>query len=47
MTPGSIVVVDWRDSLLESGEPNKRRPAIVVGRADLFIVNLDIFWSCL
>lgn len=36
MTPGSIVVVDWRDSLLESGEPNKRRPAIVVGRADLF-----------
>jgi mRNA-degrading endonuclease toxin of MazEF toxin-antitoxin module len=29
--PGSIVVVDWRDALPESGEPNKQRPAIVVG----------------
>ncbi|MGH7736363.1 MAG: type II toxin-antitoxin system PemK/MazF family toxin [Candidatus Tyrphobacter sp.] len=36
MTPGSIVVVDWRDALVESGEPNKQRPAIVVGRSDLF-----------
>ena len=36
MTPGSIVVVDWRDALPESGEPSKKRPAIVVGRGDLF-----------
>ena len=36
MTPGSIVVVDWRDALPDSGEPNKQRPAVVVGRADLF-----------
>jgi mRNA interferase MazF len=36
MTPGSIVVVDWRDALPESGEPSKQRPAIVVGRSDLF-----------
>jgi mRNA-degrading endonuclease toxin of MazEF toxin-antitoxin module len=36
MTPGSIVVVDWRDALPESGEPTKQRPAIVVGRSDLF-----------
>lgn len=36
MTPGSIVIVDWRDALPESGEPSKRRPAIVVGRNDLF-----------
>lgn len=36
MTPGSIVVVDWHDALSESGEPNKQRPAIVVGRSDLF-----------
>lgn len=36
MTPGSIVVVDWRDALPQSGEPSKERPAVVVGRADLF-----------
>jgi len=36
VTPGSIVVVDWRDALPESGEPNKQRPAVVVGRSDLF-----------
>ena len=36
MTPGSIVVVDWRDALPESGEPSKQRPAVVVGRGDLF-----------
>ncbi len=36
MTPGSIVVVDWRDALPESGEPGKQRPAVVVGRTDLF-----------
>lgn len=36
MRPGSIVVVDWRDALPGSGEPGKQRPAIVVGRGDLF-----------
>lgn len=36
MTPGSIVVVDWRDALQKTGEPNKMRPSIVVGREDLF-----------
>lgn len=36
MTPGSIVVIDWRDALPKSGEPNKQRPAIVVGRSDVF-----------
>lgn len=36
MIPGSIVVVDWRDALPESGEPSKQRPAVVVGRGDLF-----------
>ena len=36
MIPGSIVVVDWRDALPESGEPNKHRPAVVVGRGDFF-----------
>lgn len=33
---GSIVVIDWRDALPESGEPNKQRPAIVVGRNEVF-----------
>lgn len=41
MTPGSIVVVDWRDALPESGEPNKQRPAVVVGRSDLFHSEFD------
>ena len=36
MTPGSIVIVDWRDALPESGEPNKQRPAIVVGSNRLY-----------
>lgn len=36
MSPGQIVAVDWRDALPGSGEPNKRRPAIVVGAPDLF-----------
>lgn len=36
MMPGGIVVVDWRDALPESGEPNKQRPSIVVGRSDVF-----------
>ena len=36
MSPGSIVIVDWRDALPESGEPNKQRPAIVVGSDRLY-----------
>ncbi|MDQ2681816.1 MAG: type II toxin-antitoxin system PemK/MazF family toxin [Candidatus Eremiobacteraeota bacterium] len=29
-------MIDWRDALPESGEPNKQRPAVVVGRSDFF-----------
>ena len=36
MMPGSIVVVDWRDAMPDSGEPSKQRPAVVIGRGDLF-----------
>ena len=36
MKAGSIVVIDWRDAIPESGEPNKQRPGIVVGRSELF-----------
>ena len=36
MTAGAIVVVDWRDALPESGEPNKQRPAIVVGSDHMY-----------
>ena len=36
MKAGDIVVVDWRDSLRGSGEPNKLRPAIVVGGPPYF-----------
>ncbi len=28
--------MDWRDALRGSGEPNKARPAIIVGRADVY-----------
>jgi mRNA-degrading endonuclease toxin of MazEF toxin-antitoxin module len=41
VTPGSIVIVDWRDALLGSGEPNKQRPAIVVGRGEFFRNDFD------
>ena len=34
-------MVDWRDALPQSGEPNKQRPAIVVGRADIFHSTFD------
>jgi mRNA-degrading endonuclease toxin of MazEF toxin-antitoxin module len=34
--PGQIVMVDWRDALPGAGEPNKRRPAIVVGSPTYF-----------
>jgi mRNA-degrading endonuclease toxin of MazEF toxin-antitoxin module len=30
------VLVDWRDALPGSGEPNKRRPAIIVGSSHYF-----------
>ncbi len=30
------MLVDWRDALPGSGEPNKRRPAIVVGAPRFF-----------
>jgi mRNA-degrading endonuclease toxin of MazEF toxin-antitoxin module len=36
MMPGRIVMVDWRDALPGAGEPNKRRPAIVVGSQRFF-----------
>jgi mRNA-degrading endonuclease toxin of MazEF toxin-antitoxin module len=41
VTPGSIVIVDWRDALPESGEPNKQRPAVVVGSSRLYDEGLD------
>jgi mRNA-degrading endonuclease toxin of MazEF toxin-antitoxin module len=36
MRPGDIVTVDWRDALPGSGEPNKRRPAVVVSSPRFF-----------
>lgn len=36
MTPGEIVIVEWRDALPSSGEPNKRRPAVIVGSPRFF-----------
>jgi len=33
-------MVDWRDALLNSGEPNKRRPAIVVSSPRFFDTGL-------
>lgn len=36
MTPGQVVLIDWRDALAGSGEPNKRRPAILVGSPRFF-----------
>ncbi|MGA8576462.1 MAG: type II toxin-antitoxin system PemK/MazF family toxin [Candidatus Cybelea sp.] len=36
MKPGGIVLVDWRDALPGSGEPNKRRPAIVISSPQFF-----------
>lgn len=36
MTPGRIVLVDWRDALPGSVEPGKIRPGIVVGSPDVF-----------
>ena len=36
MKPGLIVMVDWRDALSGAGEPNKRRPAIVVSSPRFF-----------
>ena len=36
MTAGSVVLVDWGDALTKSGEPNKRRPGIVVSSPRFF-----------
>ncbi|MBC5799796.1 MAG: type II toxin-antitoxin system PemK/MazF family toxin [Candidatus Eremiobacteraeota bacterium] len=36
MTAGQIVTVDWRDALPDSGEADKRRPAVVVGAPPTF-----------
>lgn len=36
MRPGSIVVINWRDALAGSGEPNKRRPGVIVGSPHFF-----------
>lgn len=36
MKAGEIVVVDWRDAPAGSGEPNKLRPAVVVGSRRVF-----------
>ncbi len=40
MSPGQIVIVDWRDAYAGSFEPNKRRPGIVVGAASFFGVGV-------
>jgi mRNA-degrading endonuclease toxin of MazEF toxin-antitoxin module len=36
VTAGEIVVVDWRDALPRTGEPNKLRPAVIVGATRLY-----------
>ncbi len=36
MLPGRIVAVDWRDAIPGSGEPNKKRPGIVVTSRTFF-----------
>lgn len=36
MTPGRIVLVDWRDALPGSIEPGKVRPGILVGSSSVF-----------
>ncbi len=36
MTAGEIVLADWRDAIPSTGEPNKRRPGVVVGSARIY-----------
>lgn len=36
MRAGQIVIVDWRDGLPGTGEPNKRRPAVIIGSPPVF-----------
>lgn len=36
MNAGAIVLVDWRDAIPTSGEPNKRRPGIVISSPRFF-----------
>lgn len=40
MKPGQIVLVDWRDAIPDSGEPNKRQPGIVIGSPRFFDASL-------
>ncbi|MDQ2680664.1 MAG: type II toxin-antitoxin system PemK/MazF family toxin [Candidatus Eremiobacteraeota bacterium] len=40
MSPGQIVAVDWRDARPSTGEPNKRRPGVIVGSPRFFGDNL-------
>jgi mRNA interferase MazF len=40
--PGQIVMVDWRDALPGAGEPNKRRPAIIVSSTRFFGTGLPL-----
>ena len=35
MRPGAIVIVDWRNALPGSGEPNKLRPGVVIGSSTI------------
>ena len=42
MKAGDIVLVDWRDALPGSSEPNKRRPAIIVGSPRFFGYGLPL-----
>lgn len=35
MRPGAIVIVDWRNALAGSGEPNKLRPGVVIGSSTI------------
>ena len=36
MRAGQIVIIDWRDALAESDEPNKSRPAVIVSAPPTF-----------
>jgi mRNA-degrading endonuclease toxin of MazEF toxin-antitoxin module len=40
MTAGQIVAVNWRDAIVGSWEPNKRRPGIIVSSEQFFASEL-------
>jgi len=43
MIPGDIVAVDWRDDAIpRSLEPNKRRPAVVIGSPRFFDADVPL-----